>query len=141
MRRSISAILAALALLTIGSAAQAHDDPTDPAHKHGLQIKNAWCTGGAVTLEWQESTGTCDRWNNECAYTCLYQVWSEWEADDGYRGRDTEPRGGYYRCHIERSGTPNLARTFFQTLQPGWGTGNWGVHVRDGWDRKTVRCN
>lgn len=40
MRRSINAILAAAALVFAASV-EAHDDPTDPAHKHGLQIKNA----------------------------------------------------------------------------------------------------
>lgn len=91
-------------------------------------------------MEWQESTGTCDRWNNECAYTCLYQVWSEWEADDGYRGRDTEPRPGYHRCHIANSLNPALARTDLEVFQPGWGTGKWGVVLRDGWARKEVQC-
>ncbi len=134
-----TACAAALLALTVAAGAQAHENPTDPTHKHGLQIRSGWCIGGSVTLEWEESARRCD--GDVCAYTCLYQVWSDWQAADGYRGRDTEPSGGgYYRCDIARSWNPNLARTAFEVTQPSWGTGNWGLYVRDGWDRTTVRC-
>ena len=142
MRRSIKTILTALAVIVGAAGAQAHENTALPNHKHGLEIKNAWCTGGAVTLEWKASTGMCaEQYGNECSYTCLYQVWSDWQATSGYRGRDTEPSGPrYYKCHIERSWDPNLARTFFQTSQPSWGTGEWGVSLRDGWRRRELTC-
>ena len=142
MRRSIRIILTALAVMVGAAGAQAHENTALPHHKHGLEIKNAWCGGGAVTLEWKASTGLCGgQAGNKCSYTCLYQVWSDWQAEDGYRGRDAEPRGSYYRCHIERSWNPVLARTFFQTSQPSWGTGEWGVSVRDGWRGRELRCS
>ena len=140
MRRSIKTILTALAVMVGAAGAQAHDYPLYPGHKHGLQIYGTGCRGGEVYLTFRESTKPCGGTSHEmCSYTCLYQVWSEWQATDGYRGRDTEPAGGgYYKCHIRRGRTQYTAN--FHVRQPQWGTGEWGVSVRDGWSRRDVTC-
>lgn len=140
MRRNINAILAALALLMIGGTAQAHDDPAFPHHKHALEIDRSkgmqeglTCTSdGRVTVHFRKATGMCGgQYSNECAYTCLYQVWAWWKAADGYHGTDTEPgRGGYYRCHIANSWDPTRAEANFRVSKPAWGMGAWGVYVR-----------
>ena len=141
MRRSISIILTALALM-VGAVAQAHETGT-PGHKHALEIDRSkynqglMCTNdGGVFVHFKESVGECGGWGgNECSYTCLYQVWADWEAEDGYRSRITEPRRGHYKCHIVNSHNPTKAYAAFYVPKPSWGSGNYGVYVRDGWNR------
>lgn len=149
MKDRIRIMLAALALVLL--PVSAHETGT-PGHKHALEIDRSKYTEGlmcsnpgGVYVHFKESVGECGGWGgNECSYTCLYQVWADWEADDGYVGRDTEPGGGgYYKCNIANSWDPMNAHATFYVRKPSWASesGAWGVYVRDGWGRAECRFN
>ena len=145
--KTFAAVVLALALM-VAVSVEAHDGGS-PGHKHTLEIDRSQghqgliCTNqGGVFVHFKESTGECGGWgSNECSYTCLYQVWANWRGADGYQGRGTEPRGGYYKCHIMNSDDPKRAYATFYVPKPSWGSGKYGVYVRDGWNRSECRFN
>ena len=123
------------------AGAQAHDNPLNPGHKHGLEIPSdsgaAACFGPGpnwqVSVHFRESAKECPSWG--CSYACLYRVWGEWEG-----GIDAGPPS-YKKCHIQNSLNPGEnTKAEFRVTKPSWVTGRWGVYVRDGWGQRDVTC-
>ncbi len=141
--QTFAAVVLALALM-VAVSVQAHDNPTNPTHKHGLEIKRIDCGGDVETaiVAFQESTREClSDWNwrtgkktPRCSYTCLWRTWATWNGSRHY-----EPSASYNKCHIENSHTPTRAKAMFHPSEPSWNQGVWGVVVRDGWGQEEVR--
>ena len=134
MKRSICIILTALAVM-VGTAAQAHENPLDPGHKHGWKLDSVDCNARhrVAIAVFEESDQPCSS-QGGCPLVCFYQVWGEWPG-----GRTDTP---WKRCHtpphVEVSDT---SAAHIYEAKPSWVSGEWGITVRDGYGhRETTRC-
>ena len=117
----------------LGSVAHAHDNPLNPTHAHGLQIKDVRCGAHVETalVFWKESPQPCP--TTGCNHTCLYHIWGT------FRGQRI---GTPYRnCHIEDSHSASDAIAIFHPAEPSWNDGAWGIVVRDGWGQMETQCS